>query len=257
MIPRRIAEHVKAHNWFAVAIDFVIVVVGVFVGIQVSNWNAARIERQTAKTYIERIREDIRASEQSLVSMVAYYAQVKTHALAALGAFDEPAPELGEPFLIDAFQASQILMRSVERSTYDEILSAGAMNSIPNLAVRRRLANYYKNVGAIEELMRYVPPYRENLRRFMPYPVQAAMFAHCDDIAVVDTSGAASASLPQRCDLDLPPETVAAAVAAILNPELKLDLARRLADLDTKLTNYQRLIDRGRALDTFLAESTI
>ena len=41
MILRRVAEHVKAQNWFAVAIDFVIVVVGVFIGIQVSNWNEA------------------------------------------------------------------------------------------------------------------------------------------------------------------------------------------------------------------------
>lgn len=43
MILRRITEHVKAQNWFAVAIDFVIV--GVFIGIQVSNWNAARADQ--------------------------------------------------------------------------------------------------------------------------------------------------------------------------------------------------------------------
>lgn len=36
--------HVKTQNWFAVTVDFVIVVVGVFVGIQGSNWNEARIE---------------------------------------------------------------------------------------------------------------------------------------------------------------------------------------------------------------------
>ena len=42
MILRRITEHVKAQNWFAVGLDFLIVVVGVFIGIQVSNWNAAR-----------------------------------------------------------------------------------------------------------------------------------------------------------------------------------------------------------------------
>ena len=39
---RRINEHVKTQNWFAVGLDFVIVVVGVFIGIQVSNWNEAR-----------------------------------------------------------------------------------------------------------------------------------------------------------------------------------------------------------------------
>lgn len=42
MILRRVIAHVKAQNWFAVAIDFVIVVLGVFIGIQVANWNAAR-----------------------------------------------------------------------------------------------------------------------------------------------------------------------------------------------------------------------
>lgn len=257
MIPRRLYEHVKSHNWFAVAIDFLIVVAGVFVGIQVSNWNANRLEERAARAYVERIREDLGTSAQSLQSMVIYYGQVKSHALAALDAFDKPQGDLGEQFLIDAFQASQLLMRTVERSTYDEILSAGAMNSIPNLEVRRRLANYYKNVAAIEDLMRYVPPYRESLRRLMPYPVQAAMFAHCDDIASVDSRGAAMASMPEHCALGLPPETVTGAVAAIQKPDLKLDLVRRISDLDTKLANYQRLLDRGKALDTFLAEAQL
>jgi|SRR5687767_1024616 hypothetical protein len=254
MIPRRLYEHVRSHNWFAVSIDFLIVVVGVFIGIQVANWNAERLEKRAARAYVERIREDLGTSARSLESLVTYYRQVKAHALSALDAFDAPPAAGDEQLLIDAFQASQLLMRTVERSTYDEILSAGAMNSIPSLETRRRLANYYKNVAAIEDLMRYVPPYRENLRRRMPYPVQAAMFERCDDIASVDSRGAAMATLPERCVLGLSAEAVAAAVAAIHDPELKLDLVRRLSDLDTKLDNYQRLLDRGRALDSFLAE---
>ena len=160
MISRRLYQHIQSHNWFAVAVDFLIVVIGVFVGIQVSNWNAERMERRAARTYIERIREDSDASANSIGNMLTYYRTVKQHALAALASFDRPEAELDQQFLVDAYQASQILMRSVERSTYDEILSAGAMNSIPDVEVRRRLANFYMNVDAIEELMRYVPPYR-------------------------------------------------------------------------------------------------
>ncbi len=33
MILRRITEHVNAQNWFAIGLDFLIVVVGVFIGI--------------------------------------------------------------------------------------------------------------------------------------------------------------------------------------------------------------------------------
>jgi len=36
MILCRVTEHVKAQNWFAVGIDFLIVVTGVFIGIQLS-----------------------------------------------------------------------------------------------------------------------------------------------------------------------------------------------------------------------------
>jgi hypothetical protein len=60
MILRRIAEHVKAQNWFAVGIDFVIVVVGVFIGIQVSNWNAGRADRVSERHYLVQLRQDLK-----------------------------------------------------------------------------------------------------------------------------------------------------------------------------------------------------
>ena len=48
MVIRRIREHVAAHNWFAVTVDVLIVVLGVFIGTQVSNWNAERLEDRRA-----------------------------------------------------------------------------------------------------------------------------------------------------------------------------------------------------------------
>lgn len=44
MLLRRISKHVKDQNWFAVGLDFVIVVIGVFFGIQIGNWNDARLD---------------------------------------------------------------------------------------------------------------------------------------------------------------------------------------------------------------------
>ena len=45
MILSRVIKHVKEQHWTAVFLDFVIVVVGVFIGLQVNNWNQARIQR--------------------------------------------------------------------------------------------------------------------------------------------------------------------------------------------------------------------
>ena len=42
MILRRITEHVKAQNWFAVGLDFVIVVIGVGVAMFGQQWLSDR-----------------------------------------------------------------------------------------------------------------------------------------------------------------------------------------------------------------------
>ena len=42
---RRVAEHLRTQNWAAVAIDFVIVVVGVYIGLQANDWKQQK--RQT------------------------------------------------------------------------------------------------------------------------------------------------------------------------------------------------------------------
>ena len=59
MILRRVIEHVRAQNWTAVALDFVIVVVGVFIGIQVANWNDVQSDRREAATYTARLHDDV------------------------------------------------------------------------------------------------------------------------------------------------------------------------------------------------------
>ena len=61
MILRRVIAHVRKQEWTAIAIDLVIVVLGVVIGIQVSNWNAARADRERAHGYLERIRDDLDA----------------------------------------------------------------------------------------------------------------------------------------------------------------------------------------------------
>ncbi len=59
MLLRRVIEHVKAQNWTAVGLDFVIVVVGVFIGIQVANWNEARQDQERLQRIIAALKADM------------------------------------------------------------------------------------------------------------------------------------------------------------------------------------------------------
>jgi len=203
MLLRRVVEHVRRQEWTAIGIDFVIVVVGVFIGIQVSNWNDERLRATTAETYIERIREDLRANLGDLRERVAYFSQVRTNALGVLEALDQPRETLGEQFLIDAYQASQMLPRTLGRDTYDEILSVGANDAIANVPIRNRLANFYRSVEALLVLLQPETQYRNSIRALMPYAVQASIRMACDEITDTSSTGEPIISLPASCDPDL------------------------------------------------------
>ena len=60
MLLRRVIKHVRNQEWTAIGIDFLIVVVGVFVGLQVSNWSAARDTDRQSAVFTERLTADLR-----------------------------------------------------------------------------------------------------------------------------------------------------------------------------------------------------
>lgn len=76
MILRRIIEHFRKQEWTAIGIDFVIVVIGVFVGIQVANWNEARLEAQRERGYLVALQGDFRAIVTELEHDIAGYDEV-------------------------------------------------------------------------------------------------------------------------------------------------------------------------------------
>ena len=59
MLMRRVVEQLRQQHWMAVGIELVIVVLGVFLGIQVSNWNEARIEQQRSAVLVQAFRSEL------------------------------------------------------------------------------------------------------------------------------------------------------------------------------------------------------
>ena len=59
---RRFSDHVRAHNWLAVAIDFLIVVLGVYVAMWAGDIQSARERRQRTEKVVQALRRDLRDS---------------------------------------------------------------------------------------------------------------------------------------------------------------------------------------------------
>jgi hypothetical protein len=73
MLFRRISAHVQHQNWTAVVLDFAIVVVGVFIGIQVSNWNEGRSATAREAQLIQDLHRDFLALSNEVAEKSALF----------------------------------------------------------------------------------------------------------------------------------------------------------------------------------------
>ena len=98
MILRSITRHVRDQNWFAVGLDFLIVIVGVFIGIQVSNWNEERQNTALADDYRERLTADLITEQALWRSAIDYFETARAYGLQVLEGFDLPPRRLTRVF---------------------------------------------------------------------------------------------------------------------------------------------------------------
>ena len=174
--------------------------------------------------------------------------------MAALAALDMPPEKLGIDFLIDVYQASQSLPRKFGRDTYDEIISAGAANTITDASVRKMLANFYGGIEAPLAILAQSVPYREIIRAKMPYAAQAAIRAGCEEVSSINATGEAIVSLPDKCEINLGAQEVSQSVSAIIDAEIRDALVRRISDLDNKMVMSLRINERAQVLDSYLED---
>lgn len=179
MILRRVIAHFKKQEWTAIAIDFVIVVLGVFVGIQVANWNEARADRVRAHGYLERIAADLDADLATYQDRLNFWKDVSAYGAKGL-AYAETGEAGGATqweLLLSYFQTSQVAEFYTTETTYEELKSAGEIGLIADTGLRNALAQYY-SLGT-NPAMTERPAYREHVRGIIPLDVQNHIWENC------------------------------------------------------------------------------
>ncbi len=180
MILRRITEHVKAQNWTAVALDFFIVVVGVFIGIQVANWNDTQASNARETDLLVELRRELEASIRVTNEKRNAFTQVVDAGRRSL-TFIESGGECGNqcwPVLVDFFHASQWQTMDVNRTTYDEMRRQGLPRSRAIVdAVERYLAHNLNLANT-----HHLPVYRSLVRQMISVDVQTYYWANCFDL---------------------------------------------------------------------------
>ena len=246
---RRLIEPIKGQHWTAVAIDFVIVVVGVFVGIQVSNWNIERETKQRAAIFTTHLKEDLREEDWSYQLLISYNREVLANAERAANALSGKSAMSDEALLVSAYRATQYKQRLRRRPTYDELISTGTIGLISD-RVLRDLAMRVYNMPIIENIARdgIQSRYREAFRMSLPIEVQRALARNCGDrpTAVGDYKAIANA-LDYPCQTGLSEASIRESAAALRSSATLLPFLRlRIIDIDTRLgdmtgANYEEV----------------
>lgn len=168
MLLRRVIEHVKHQNWTAVVLDFIIVVSGVFIGIQVSNWNEARADRGIVTAHLSEIAEDLN-------SHLEFHDKLYGSALARIAAVDyiyerafdrtfpdrlklsvedwpvPPTPDLSREDLDNIMGSVNLVRVTVgSRKGYESLISSGHLGLMKNRELARRIQLYY---GQYDDLL--------------------------------------------------------------------------------------------------------
>ena len=181
MILRRLAEHVRQQNWTAIGIDLVIVVVGVFLGIQLGNWNAARAFDAQEASYLRQLRSEIVENDGVLAYQGSYVGDVVEggrRALAFLEGDGDCAADC-ETVLIDLFHASQVWGTGYTTAKYDEVVRLGLPT---DEAAAEAVQTFYRFIDGWDVVNTSPPAYRERVRGHLSPEVAEVLWDGCYEI---------------------------------------------------------------------------
>jgi hypothetical protein len=243
MILRRLTQSLREQNWTAIWIEFVLLIAGVFLGIQVSNWNEDRVDNQKAAVFTARLKADMRVEDWNYRYLVAYNREVLANANQAADALEGDSEMSDEAFLISAYRATQYKDTARRRSSYDELVSTGTIGLIRDQTLRDTAMRLY-SVTIFTNLVREGKEsrYREAFRMSLPNAVQRALMKKCGDHYVEpgDNAGIHNV-IDYPCSTGLSAQIIAESVISLRsNPKLLPSLRLRIADLETRLGDMTR-----------------
>lgn len=172
MILRRVIQHFRQQEWTAIALDFIIVVVGVFIGLQVQEWSERQEDRRREVRIVSDMLADLDMDRaQYANSMVLAPRRISAANTSLVGAglspieFDWQVNNSDiDNYTFDFSQASEYPADQLDRiwtdvvlgfhptpstSAYDAMIGSGDLRIIHDREIVRAIQNYQNRVSVV------------------------------------------------------------------------------------------------------------
>ena len=173
MILSRISRAIREQNWFAVAIEFLIVILGVVIGFQITAWNAERTARIQEAVILANLEEDFQTLVSETDDVIERTFEIARNATVVVEAIDSgvvPEDRVGqfEEGLISLVWAVQ---PPQSPSTLQELVSSGGLSRLSDPALRAALARFMERYEAVDGMANLLVEARFNNAQRAPLPV--------------------------------------------------------------------------------------
>lgn len=176
MLLRRITQHLKAENWVALALDLVIVVVGIFIAIQVDRWYESRREKADETAHLSALASDFAATRAEIEEVIADCAGMMRAALVIRNEARKEKTELSADELNALLTELSLLpFPRVIRSGYENLVSSGRFVELRNKDLVAQINQFYERVRLLDRVIEAQASVYYNT--FQPYVVDHLDFA--------------------------------------------------------------------------------
>lgn len=148
MILRRIADGIKNQDWFVVLIEIFIVVIGIYIGLQVDDWNKARQDRAEETRILVQLETEVEAAIEAKNNVLTISRKSDGFLIEAIEIIQ------GDREGVDlSFEQCRALWRSHIINpnfngllTYEELALSGNLGLLSNPALRSALIAFQNQV---------------------------------------------------------------------------------------------------------------
>ena len=177
MLLRRVTEHFKSQNWVAIALDLIVVVVGIFLGFQVERWYEGRRLISEEEDHLVALRADFAASRTDLEWLIDRWHTAAEAGQTLLNLDTETDTHITN---VEFYRLVAAVQRNgglePKRQTYDTLVATGKIEALRDDELRSKLGEYYSTVDRLIQgrarwdndiAMVWEPYVNENLDRVM------------------------------------------------------------------------------------------
>lgn len=147
----RVVEHLKSQNWTAVALDLAITVIGVFIGIQVSNWNGTRHDDQHARQVVLDLDDEFVGIDKAARSLATFYERSLRNEAVLLNSLKAGRVDPADRDAVNKAVSLGLVYGDPPppSGTYRDLMSSGNLALVRDKTLRIKLIEYDQSIDNV------------------------------------------------------------------------------------------------------------